>query len=148
MGSRAFDGTPAMAVSMVSGVCHVCHGSLGSWSLGRRSQVMAMACLRHERNTCLWTQWTRFDFYSDFAKPGNSTLYMQSDAQTVAPEVRQMPCSGDRRKHTHTQCSQSEMIETLHTYALSVKATKASGETPQSPLNHLVTSLICSALDP
>lgn len=25
-----------------------------------------------------------------------------SDAQTVAPEVRQMPCSGDRRKHTHS----------------------------------------------
>lgn len=38
------------------------------------------------------------------------------------------------------------MIETLHTYALSVKATKVSGETPQSPLNHFVTSLICSAL--
>ena len=68
---------------------------------------------------------------------GTQLCTMQSDAQTVAPEVRQMPCSGDRRKHTHTQCSQSEMIETLHTYALSVKATKASGEdtsiTPQSP---------------
>ena len=37
-----------------------------------------------------------------------------------------------------------EMIETLHWYALSVRATKASGETPQSP-PIITSSLICSA---